>query len=122
MGNRVKADKNISALALKYFGGLYFSYEQAAKLDAILHLIPSEDERVRDCIKSAVLSTASDLVNTVGKQFAQPIRPRDKSGEPKQHLIRQIQRDRSLDSFLLFEVWLEKYGSLKPTGRTSGGL
>lgn len=67
----------------RYFGGLYFSFTQAAMLDAVLTVAGSFVEQSRNTLKAAALSTASQLVNTVGKQFAQPIRPRDKSGAVK---------------------------------------
>lgn len=113
---KLESTENISTLVSRYFGGLYFSYTQAAQIDALLYFISLEGQKSKkDVLLAAVLSTASDLVNTVGKQFAQPIRPRDKSGNPKRHLIRQIQRDRNKSSFELFENWLCRYGSLVPT-------
>lgn len=96
----------------RYFGGLYFSFKQAAILDALLSLAESEDGQRRDALKSAVLSTASQIVNTVGKQFAQPIQPRNKSGAVKPGLIKVVQRDRSLNVLELYQGWLEKYATL----------
>jgi adenine-specific DNA methylase len=64
---------------------------------------------------ASILSTASDLVNTVGKQFAQPIRPRNKNGEPKKGIIKQLRKDRNLDTLSLFSHWLSKYSSNKAT-------
>ena len=58
-----------------------------------------------------MLSTASDLVNTVGKQFAQPIRPRDKNNKPKGQVVNQMQKDRTLDVVQNFEKWIEKYST-----------
>lgn len=96
----------------RYFGGLYFSYEQAAMLDAILSIAESSDEKTKNTLKAAALSTASQLVNTVGKQFAQPIQPRNKSGIVKPGLVKVVQRDRSLDTLELYQVWLGKYAAL----------
>ncbi|HIB76107.1 MAG TPA: hypothetical protein EYO58_00540, partial [Flavobacteriales bacterium] len=62
-------------LASIYFGGIYFSFEQAVHLDVILQEIKKAPENYKSTLMAAVLSTASDIVNTVGKQFAQPIRP-----------------------------------------------
>lgn len=106
------------ALATRYFGGIYYSYSQAAQLDAILEaiaeLVPASE---KDSFQAALLSTASEVVNTVGRQFAQPIRPRTKAGHPKRHLVRQIQRDRSVDAFEVFAAWLSKYSQLPPAER-----
>lgn len=102
----------------RYFGGLYFSFTQAAILDAVLTVADSSDEQSRNTLKAAALSTASQLVNTVGKQFAQPIRPRNKSGVIKPSLVKIVQRDRSLDALELFQVWLGRYAALpKAIGR-----
>src|SRR5690606_9601707 len=43
-----------------------------------------------------------------GKQFAQPIRPRDGSGQPKRHLMKQTLRDRSLDVLEVLSRCIEK--------------
>lgn len=96
----------------RYFGGLYFSFTQAAMLDAVLTIANSSSEQNQDSLTAAALSTASQLVNTVGKQFAQPIRPRDKSGVVKSSLVKIVQRDRSLDALEMYQTWLGKYASL----------
>ena len=93
------------ALVTRYFGGLYFSWSQAAQLDALLaaaHALPSPS---REFYLAAVLATASDVVNTVGKQFAQPIKPRDGKGRIKRHLVSQTVRDRSLQIEPIFSSW-----------------
>lgn len=96
----------------RYFGGLYFSFTQAAMLDAVLTVANSSVEQNQNPLKAAALSTASQLVNTVGKQFAQPIRPRDKSGAVKPSLVKIVQRDRSLDALNLYQTWLGRYAQL----------
>lgn len=96
----------------RYFGGLYFSFTQAAMLDAVLSIADSSDEQSRNTLKAAALSTASQLVNTVGKQFAQPIQPRNKSGAVKPSLVKVVQRDRSLDALKLYQTWLGRYAML----------
>lgn len=96
----------------RYFGGLYFSFEQAVMLDAILSIAESCDKQQRDTLTAAVLSTASQLVNTVGKQFAQPIQPRTKSGTVKPGLVKIVQRDRSLNALELYKAWLGRYSQL----------
>lgn len=73
-------------VCVRHFGGQYFSYAQAAELDAIADI--ARDSR-NSVLLATTLSTASHLVNSIGKQFAQPIRPRDKSGAPSQRLVQQ---------------------------------
>ena len=97
----------------RHFGGLYFSFMQAVMLDAVLSVANSSDEQNRNALKAAALSTASQIVNTVGKQFAQPIQPRNKSGEVKPSLLKVVQRDRSLDALELYQTWLGKYAVLQ---------
>lgn len=99
-------------MVLRHFGGIYFSYEQAAVLDIILDFVERSAEAQQDTLKAAILSTASALVNTVGKQFAQPIRPRNKDGSPKAGIAKLIQRDRTLNALEVFNAWLARYGGL----------
>lgn len=98
------------ATTARYFGGAYFSYAQAVELDCLAALareiIPPS---LIDIFTAALLSTASDIVNTVGKQFAQPIRPRNKQGVVKQHLLTKIDRDRHLDVQASYMGWLRRY-------------
>ncbi len=98
-----------SSLVTRYFGGPYFSFAQAAELDALLEVIHAKSGHEREYFLAVALSTASDVVNTVGKQFAQPIRPRDSGGRPKAHLSRQIVRDRARSVFGSYSEWLQRY-------------
>ena len=100
----------------RLYGGVYFSYHQAAFLDAALDAIDESPAASRDTFRAAVVSTASDLVNSVGKQFAQPMRPRRADGSVKPHLIRQMCRDRSADPTAVFDGWLARYQSLPRGG------
>ena len=95
-----------------YFGGIYFSFAQAALLDATLAFGASVEPTLRDTIVAAALSAASSVVNTVGKQFAQPIRPRDKSGAIKKNIGSTVSRDRALDAGRIYREWLGKYASI----------
>ena len=112
--HRALTGKNV---VLRHFGGLYFSYKQAVELDSLLTAAHAEQEGRRDCLLAAIISMASDIANTVGKHFAQPIRPRSSDGKPKPHLIAKILRDRELDLGPTFWTWLGRYRSLKSTGR-----
>lgn len=114
---RARLTNSPAATTVRYFGGSYFSYEQAVELDCVAAIaadaFPAE---LADVFTAALLSTASDSVNTVGKQFAQPIRPRAKNGTVKRHLLAKIDRDRRLDVRRTFLVWLERYLNHKVPG------
>ena len=92
--------------ATRYFGGRYFSFRQAVFIDSILN------ESKGEVYLAALLSTASEIVNSIGKQFAQPMRPRRKDGTIKTHLIRQMCRDRCRDAGDVFSGWLFRYRSI----------
>jgi 16S rRNA G966 N2-methylase RsmD len=96
----------------RYYGGLYFSYRQAAQLDALAAASRSLPARYRSTALAAVLSVASEVVSTVGNQFAQPVRPRDRYGVAKQSLLRTVARRRSVDVHALFQQRLRQYASL----------
>ncbi|MBS4030526.1 MAG: DNA adenine methylase [Clostridiales bacterium] len=100
---------NSGALVGRYFGGLYFSYLQSIQMDSLLEQISKLPKDAKDTYLAATLSTASDIVNTVGKQFAQPIKPRNASGKPKISLVKKILNDRNHNVFTNYEVWLERY-------------
>lgn len=101
-----------SLIATRFYGGLYFAFDQALWIDAISEALNNCDGSLRTIGYGAVLSTASEIVNTVGKQFAQPIRPRKKDGTIKTHLVRQMVRDREIDVLVNFEKWFSRYLSV----------
>lgn len=106
-----------AATAVRYFGGAYFSYRQAVELDCLAALFADAfPQELGDLFTASLLSTASDIVNTVGKQFAQPIRPRAKDGGIKRHLLAKIDRDRQLNVHATFLGWLGRYASHKAPG------
>lgn len=106
-----------AATTVRYFGGAYFSYEQAVELDCLAALASETfPQDQADLFTAALLSTASDSVNTVGKQFAQPIRPRAKHGGVKRHLLSKIDRDRRLNVRTTFLEWLARYAGHKVPG------
>lgn len=103
---------------LRFYGGLFFSYRQSAYFDALLATAYESAGPARDVLLAAIVSTASDLVNTVGKHFAQPIRPRTSEGKPKAHLIGKILRDRDVNVSKHFVPWLDRYRSLPKSERS----
>ena len=113
----VGLDDSSSSLTTRMFGGVYFSYSQAVQLDALLGAVFSAPLPRRDQLLAAVLSTASEIVNTVGKQFAQPIRPKDKHGATKRNLLDKIHKDRSANAQVIFDKWLLRYQAVNRTQR-----
>ena len=95
--------------AFRYFGGVYFSYQHAIDIDKFRSLAEICDPQFRDTYIAASLSTASELVNTVGKHFAQPLRPRNKEGRIKENLLNIVGRDRFNDSQRIFLKALDRF-------------
>ena len=102
-------ESSVDTMITRYYGGLYFSYKQAVELDAIAHYAFSHKGLLKTKLLAALLSTASEIVNTVGKQFAQPLKVKDSTGKLKASLKEKIIRDRSIDTFAVFRDWLDHY-------------
>ena len=108
----LKAQFNRKSLLITlYFGGVYFSIKQAFQMDCILHKIENGEytEKEKNFLKGILLSVASHIVNTVGKQFAQPIKLLNKEGQPKKLLISRTIRDREYNVLELFKEWAVRY-------------
>lgn len=101
--------EDLDSVILRYYGGLYFSYGQALDLDCIEHYVFEHNGLMRVKLLAALLSTTSEIVNTVGKQFAQPLKVRDSKGNYKNSLKKKILEDRSLNVWDIFEKWIEYY-------------
>lgn len=104
---------DVRSLISRYYGGVYFSYKQAVEIDVILEGIyqfVSKDNR--DLFLAALLSTASDVVDTVGKHFAQPIKARDSKGNIKITVYNKAVKDKTVDVVRLYRDWLVKYSRL----------
>lgn len=101
------------SLISRYYGGVYFSYRQAVQIDMILECIFTEvPETERDFYLAPLLSAASDVVDTVGKHFAQPIRARDSTGNIKPLVCNKALKDKTVDVVELYSQWLRKYAAL----------
>ena len=114
---KVKRDKemdpqSLNSIVTRYYGGLYFSFRQAIDIDAISSYAFSQEERVKDVILAALMGATTDVVNTIGKQFAQPLKVRNKDGSLKKNLVKKILSDRALDVFERFEEWMQYYAEL----------
>lgn len=99
---------NLDNVITEYYGGVYFSYKQAIQIDTIIQCIESTYPNNPHLI-AALLSTTSDIVNTVGKHFAQPLKTTDSSGRVKPMLYKTVQKDRCIDVFERYSYWVDKY-------------
>ncbi len=103
-----------------HFGGHYFGFGQARDLDWLRHRILSEkDEAIRSVGMAALLATASSLVASAGKHFAQPLNFLE--GESNAFVKSRLLSDRSLDPSTVFLSHLRRFASLtgKPHGNGS---
>jgi len=101
-------------LATFYYGGSYFSYRQSAAIDSLLSCIPGKGRKtsaLHNVNLAVVLGVASTIVNTVGKQFAQPMRLLTRDGKPKRLLIDRTVRDRGYDVFEVFRETATRFGN-----------
>jgi adenine-specific DNA-methyltransferase len=99
----------------RYYGGVYYSYRQAIALDGLATGIRNLPAKYRDTALAALLSTASDLVSTVGNQFAQPVRPRAADKKPKAGLLAVVARKRQRPVADTYRTWLDRYHRLPRT-------
>lgn len=114
---RAGLSNSVDTMVTRYFGGRYFSVEQAICIDAALDYIYNQinDASIRNSLLAALLSTTSEIVNTVGKQFAQPLQVLDKTGKPKQKLLKKILDDRAVSFWDSFASWVDAYSTIEPT-------
>jgi adenine-specific DNA-methyltransferase len=106
--------QTLGAVCLRHFGGVFFSYRQALLIDATLSVI-RRHALDQGPLTAALLTAMSRTVNTVGKQFAQPLRLRAKSGQLKRHLRAKILADRALDPLAVTAAAVDEYRSLLRT-------
>ena len=111
--------KSTDSMLTRYYGGIYFSYYQTIVMDILSHEIFQYSGIKKDIFLAALISTASEIVNTVGKQFAQPLKVRNKEHKLKKSLYKKIQRDRILDTVLIYTKWLTYYLELPKQNRNN---
>jgi adenine-specific DNA-methyltransferase len=101
------------------FAGPFFSFRQGIALDAVLGEIHRSVAEERDASLGPLLSTASSIANTIGKQFAQPLKLRTSAGHIKAHLIGQSLADRQVPVWATYCKWADRYASLPPASAGS---
>lgn len=103
---------------VRYFGGTYFSYEQAIGIASARASAMQAGDAWRNTLLAATLSAASHCVSAVGGQFAQPIKTVDASGRLKESAIRQAASCRRTQPK---EVFLDAIGAICRTSRPRRG-
>lgn len=104
---------NEKSLISRYYGGVFFSYRQAVQIDILLGIVNKQQyAKYKDVFLASLLSTASDVVATVGKHFAQPIKPRDSKGHIKAAVYNKAVQDKTIEILPLYKEWLHKYLAL----------
>jgi 16S rRNA G966 N2-methylase RsmD len=108
-----------SQILLRYYGGVYFSYRQAAELDGLLSFIRrfTEADNLNTGL-AAVLGAASDLTSTVGNHFAQPVRPRGLGGELKPGWPSRLCKVRRISALDRATEWATRYRELSGSTHT----
>jgi hypothetical protein len=102
------------AAILRYYGGVYFGYRQAAWLDGLARACRSLPTAARDTATAAVLGTASELTNSVGNHFAQPLRVTAADGTLKAGPLRTALKRRRREVATTFDELLVRWSSLEP--------
>ncbi len=99
-----------------YYGGSYFSYEQACMIASLDEAIAQRRfaEPIDSVMRAALLRTASEVVGTVGKQFAQPMRLIRQDGTTKQLLVQRILADRRREVCREFVLGVNAVSSAVP--------
>ncbi len=104
---------NEKSLIGRYYGGVFFSYRQAVQIDIFLEIINKQvNTKYKEILMAALLSTASDMVDTVGKHFAQPIKARDSKGKIKTTVYHKAVQDKTINATVLYQEWLRRYIAL----------
>ena len=107
--NKLRNEKNLYALFSLYYSMSYFSLQQCIEIDSMRAAIDGFfDNREIDCnnrdfLLACLLHGISEIVSSVGKNFAQPIKVVDGKGNLKGFAIRRCMRDRKKklkDSFI----------------------
>ncbi len=100
--DRFRKDKRVYALFSLYYSNSYFSMQQCIEIDSLRKAIDDlSDKELYDSSDKQVLlvclmHAVSEIVSSVGKNFAQPIKVIDGKGKIKKFAISRCMRDRKL--------------------------
>lgn len=112
--------RQLKGTASLYYGGVYFSLRQAIALDALSASLDQVSSEARLLGFSVLLSVASELANTVGKQFAQPMRIIKANGTAQSLLLARATRDRQINVLSAWASWLDRWEGALAQPRMGG--
>ncbi len=104
-----KKDKTVYKLFTLYYSTSYFSIQQCIEIDSLRAAIDGLfrnreiDAKSKDFLLACLLHSISEIVSSVGKNFAQPMKLTDKNGKMKNFAIKRCMKDRCMkikDSFI----------------------
>jgi len=104
-----RLDPNKRFTIVRYFGGAYFSYQQAIDLEALSVAISQQSSSRQRALRGVLLSVASSIACTVGKQFAQPLRLMKSDGTATAVLLKRALRDRQSDIWTEYQTWASRW-------------
>lgn len=84
---------------VRYYGGTYFSYEQAVDIASLRAAADCSPDDARDRYLACVICSASRCGSTLGGQFAQPLKVRTRDGKLKVSAIRKAREQRAKSIF-----------------------
>ena len=87
---------------VRYYGGTFFSYDQALDLAAIRIAADSVPGHMKDVALAGLICAASHCASTVGGQFAQPLKTVDGRGALKQAALGKAYAARQKNAFEAF--------------------
>ncbi|MFQ9922027.1 MAG: DNA adenine methylase [Beduini sp.] len=100
---QMKNRSDVYALFTLYYLNSYFSLYQCIEIDSIKFAIDKllEDgvlsEYISNLFLACLIHAVSEIVSSVGKNFAQPIKVVNKNGEIKTFAIKRCMKDRKMD-------------------------
>lgn len=97
--NRIKGAGFPYALFTLYYSEGYFSLKQCIEIDSLKYAIDRiniKNENNRNFLLVCLMHSVSEIVSTVGKNFAQPIKIVNSKGEIKSAAIKRCINDRKL--------------------------
>lgn len=92
----LRSQDGLSKLVMtRYYGGVYFSYEQSVWLDAAIAVARRMSEPQVDVGLTLAMRFASNLVTSVGGHYAQPVQVLSRSGVPKDKVALKVAKRRA---------------------------
>lgn len=117
--NKMRIDNSVYKLFSIYYSNSYFSLQQCIEIDSLRLAIDNFydykkiDYRTKNYLLVCLMHSLSEIVSSVGKNFAQPIKVVDKNGKLKQFAIKRCMKDRKLEISKTFDNMFNKLSFLK---------